>query len=65
LKKTEPWIDELMELGVGALAIKTLYRMRRQGDFKLVCSRCGYEPKKWAATCPHCRVPLVRRRKEA
>ena len=55
-------IEELLDLGVGALAIKALYRMRKKGSFTMVCPHCGYTPRKWAVTCPHCRGPLVRRK---
>ena len=63
MRSTEPWIEDLLDLGVGALAIKTLYRMRRGDDYTMVCPRCGNTPRKWAVTCPSCRVPLVRRRR--
>ena len=62
--QTEPWIVELLDLGIGALAVHTLYKLKNPERFAgaLTCPRCGYVPRKHAAKCPRCRIPLVRRR---
>ena len=60
----EPWIEELLDLGIGALAIHTLHKLKSPHRFEgvLTCPLCGWKPKKYAARCSHCRIPLVRRR---
>jgi len=53
------WIDDLITLGIGALAVYFLVKLvsnkgRDSGTIKL-CPHCGYEIRKWAVVCPSCR----------
>ena len=56
--RVEPWLEELLDLGVGALAVKHLYRMRRGIAKPVVCPYCGYVFGKWGVRCPKCRRVL-------
>lgn len=51
----DKWIEDLLDKGIGALAVKHLYRMKRNLPTVTVCPVCGYELGKWGVTCPKCR----------
>ena len=56
------WIQDLLDLGIGAIAVKYLYMYEHGITKSPVCSYCGFEPKKFAHTCPMCRreLPWIR-----
>ena len=56
---SEPWIDELIELGIGAAATYYLGLIVDGGRVPATrCGHCGAEVKKFAVNCPRCRRRL-------
>jgi len=51
----DKWIEDLLDRGIGALAVKHLYLMKRNISKATVCPHCGYELGKWGVECPRCR----------
>jgi DNA-directed RNA polymerase subunit RPC12/RpoP len=54
----EDWIEDLIALGIGALAAYFLYKVitsNKKEDKIERCPYCGSEIKKWAIECPRCR----------
>jgi len=58
MMKTEPWIQTLLDIGIGKLATDTLYRMKNKIFKSPICDKCGTIPGKHASNCPVCRKPL-------
>jgi len=58
-KKKDDLIDNLIEIGIGALAVyflvKILSKKDQKGGSISRCPHCGYPIKKWAVVCPSCR----------
>lgn len=65
MSKDREWVDDLISLGIGALAAyflwKTLSHDKDSPERIEVCSYCGRQIKKWAIKCPYCRLSLPRR----
>ncbi len=53
------WVNELIKLGVGALAVYFLVKILSNKDENKnsidICPYCGNPIKKWAVVCPSCR----------
>ncbi len=55
----EIWIQELLDLGIGRIAIKQLALLGAGVNKQLTkCPCCGTEIKKYALGCPKCRTQL-------
>ena len=61
--KDDNWIDALIALGVGALAIYLLSRFLNKPatiqDEETTCPYCGASMKKWSRACPQCHKVLT------
>ena len=59
-KKNDDWLDALIALGLGALAIYFVGKLLEGGRNEPVttCPRCGASINKWAKQCPRCRMNL-------
>ena len=55
----DDWIDSLIKLGIGALAVYFLVKLVSNKDQENSairwCPHCGAEIRKWAVVCPSCR----------
>jgi len=51
------WVDDLIVLGVGALAVYFFVKLMSSTDEEKItrCPHCGSPIKKWAITCSVCR----------
>lgn len=62
MSKDRDWVDELIALGIGALAayflIKILSPEKEGRERIVICPYCRQTIKKWAIQCPHCRTRL-------
>ena len=56
-RRNDPWIDALLALGIGFLAVQFVNRLRQGSNTEStrVCSYCGFSSTKWARMCPRCR----------
>ena len=55
----EKWLQELLDIGMGRIAIKQLALLQAGAVNQLTkCPRCGTQIKKWAVGCPKCRMRL-------
>ena len=54
-RTTEPWVKELLDLGIGALAIKHLAMLNMSIKDYNKCVACGHIAGKWSRQCPACR----------
>ena len=57
-KKDDDWINDLLKLGLGLLAISFLAKLSEGGTQITICPYCNVEIKKFARTCPSCRNSL-------
>ena len=55
---TEPWIQDLLDIGIGKLATDTLFRIENDIHPSPICLKCGTMLKKWGSACPKCRTTL-------
>jgi len=55
---TPDWLKELLDLGIGPLAIGFLARLAEGKPEIRTCSYCKTEIKKFAMACPKCRNRL-------
>jgi len=59
MSKKKDWIEDLIALGIGALAIyflvKILSPTGQEDRNNIRCPHCGNIIKKWAIECPICR----------
>ena len=60
---TEQWIQDLLDIGVGWVAMKAQYNMARGISTVKVCPYCGTKPRKYAVVCPKCRRKLPQKRR--
>ena len=65
MSKDDDWIENLIKLGIGALAVFFLVKLltqdqERSGQVSR-CPYCGSPIKKWALECPRCRKRLPSR----
>lgn len=59
MNSLENWLKELLGLGIGVTAIKTLALLESGVSLKWSkCPCCGSDIKKWARACPKCRATL-------
>ena len=65
MSEDSDWIDDLIALGIGALAAyflwKILFPDKNVQERIEMCPYCGRQIKKWAIKCPYCRSSLPRR----
>jgi len=56
-KDEDDWIEDLIVLGIGALAGYFLYKVATTKNREEIhrCPYCGVEIRKWAVECPNCR----------
>ncbi len=56
-KKEDDWIEGLMALGIGVLAVYFLKKLTEGGTVETTktCNFCGHSTEKWARMCPMCR----------
>ena len=61
-KKNDDWINGLITLGIGALAVYFVVKLVTNKDEENStikwCPHCRAEIKKWAVVCPSCRKTL-------
>lgn len=55
---SDDWIEDLLKLGLGVLAISFLAKLSEGSPQIKVCPYCNYQIKKFARTCPVCRNVL-------
>jgi len=60
----EDWIEALIALGIGALAIHFLSKLFEQAskpprEAYYICPNCGASTRKWSRMCPTCRIVLT------
>lgn len=58
----DDWVDSLIKLGIGLLAIYFVGKLISSGNAQeeeKTCQNCGARVKKWARTCPVCRNNLI------
>lgn len=59
-KRDDKWVDDLLKLGLGALAIYLLGKLAEGAQPQITrCPYCGWSIGKWARTCPKCRNILT------
>jgi len=62
-KKDDDWVEKLIKLGIGLLAIYFIGKLieQTQGNTEqdVNCPKCGARIKKWALKCPVCRTKLL------
>ena len=61
-KKDDNWVDTLIKIGIGALAVYFLAKLLeggRKDQEIVVCPNCGTRITKWARQCPNCRTNLM------
>ena len=62
MSEDEDWIDNLIKLGIGALAVYFIVKLvsNREQETSAIkrCPHCGAEIRKWAVVCPSCRKSL-------
>ena len=58
--KEEDWLEELIKLGLGAIALSLLGKLLEGGQAPTIssCPYCGQEIRKWSRMCPRCRTLL-------
>jgi len=58
--KDDDWIDALLKLGLGAIALSILGKLIQGGQPQEItaCPYCGQQIQKWARFCPRCRASL-------
>ena len=56
--KDDDWVDDLLKLGLGILAISFLAKLTEGGQQITICPYCNGQIKKFARTCPTCRNEL-------
>jgi len=56
-KKDDDWLDGLLKLGLGLLAIHFLSKLNSSGSVETTktCTYCGHTTSKWSRMCPNCR----------
>lgn len=56
-KKNDEWVDALLALGVGFLAVHFLSKLAKGSSVETAktCMFCGNTTTKWARMCPRCR----------
>ncbi len=57
-KSNDDWVDNLLKLGLGVLAISFLAKLAEGGQQITICPYCNSQIKKYARTCPVCRNAL-------
>ena len=55
---SDDWIEDLLKLGLGVLAISFLAKLSEGSPQIKVCPYCNNQIKKFARTCPVCRNVL-------
>jgi len=62
-RKDDDWVEALIKLGIGLLAIyfigKLLEPTKSNREQETICPKCGTRVKKWARKCPVCRKNLI------
>jgi len=53
----DDWIEDLIALGIGFLAVRFLNRLTQGINMQTTktCQYCGYTTTKWARMCSNCR----------
>lgn len=56
-KKDDDWVDDLLKLGLGLLALNFIAKLgdTTTSQTEKTCSYCGHTTTKWARRCPNCR----------
>lgn len=54
----DDWVEDLLKLGLGVLAISFLAKLAEGGQQITICPYCNSQIKKFARTCPVCRNTL-------
>ena len=56
-RKNDNWVDDLLKLGLGMLALHFIGKLAQGGTVETAktCSYCGHTTEKWARMCPNCR----------
>ena len=57
-KSNDDWIEDLLKLGLGVLAISFLAKLAENTQQVTQCPYCNAHIGKWARTCPVCRNNL-------
>lgn len=57
-RKEDDWIEDLLKLGLGVLAISFLAKLAEGSQQITICPYCNSQIKKFARTCPVCRNAL-------
>lgn len=54
----DEWLEGLLALGIGALAIAFLAKLAQGPQDVRTCPYCGTQIHKWSRLCPNCRNNL-------
>lgn len=57
-RKNDDWLDDLLKLGLGVLAISFLAKLSENTQQITQCPYCNTQIGKWARSCPNCRNNL-------
>lgn len=57
-RKDDDWIENLLKLGLGVLALSFLAKLAEKPSEIKQCPFCRQSIGKWAITCPNCRNNL-------
>ncbi len=57
-RSNDDWLDDLIGLGLGVLAVAFLSKLTENTQQITTCPYCHTSIGKWARTCPNCRNNL-------
>ena len=55
----DEWLDDLLKIGLGVLAVAFLAKLADNNQQITICPYCNASIGKWARTCPSCRNTLT------